>query len=93
VELEERNREIVRARIIDEVLGTGEAPVVRVGDGHIEFAIDFPAGATITYRGRLAKSDRPDKVLVAGTWDQQAGGIFGSDSGVWAAPAPRDATP
>jgi len=54
IELEKRGDDLIRARVIDIVLGTGEAEIISDENGNIEFTIDFPGGAAITYGGRQA---------------------------------------
>ena len=77
------------ARVTDVVLGVAEAEVVVTQDGQIEFTIDFPGGATITYCGRQVNAGAPDKLNLSGTWHQHPGGIFGADFGTWEAPSLR----
>ena len=69
------------------VLGTGEAEIISTADGGVEFMIEFPAGATITYLGTVQPPSAPSTQAVAGTWTQHAEGIFGEDTGTWEAVA------
>ena len=85
IELEKRGDELTAARVIDVILGTGEAEIVSNDNVHIEFTIDFQAGVAITYRGRTADSGNPGDVTISGTWHQHAGGVFGGDFGTWEA--------
>ena len=77
-------------RVIDVVLGTSEAEIISTTDGGVEFTIDFPAGATVTYVGTVQNASTPSAQEVVGTWTQQAEGIFGEDTGTWSVTA--DAT-
>jgi hypothetical protein len=88
IELEKRGDEFAEVRVIDVVLGTGEAEVISDIDGHVEFTIDFPGGAAITYRGQQAGTGALEDVMLSGTWYQHPGGVFGADFGTWEA---RDA--
>jgi len=86
VELVKQGDDLTRARVIDVVLGTGEAEIISSDDGYVKFTIYFPAGATITYVGIIAEAHDADaRFLVSGTWTQHASGIFGSDRGTWEA--------
>ncbi len=87
IELEKRGGDLTRARVIDVVLGTGEAEIISTTDGGVEFTIEFPAGATITYLGSVEPPSAPSAQAVAGTWAQHAEGIFGEDTGTWEAAA------
>ncbi len=87
IELEKWGDDLTQARVIDMVLGTGEAEIISDEDGYIEFTIDFPGGAAITYRGRQADAGELDDVMLSGTWRQHPGGVFGADSGTWEAPS------
>lgn len=86
IELEKWGSNLTRARVVDVVLGTGEAEIISDGGG-IEFTIDFPAGAAITYRGWQTDAGKLDDVILSGTWRQHPGGIFGADFGTWEAPS------
>ncbi len=86
IELEKRGETLTTARVTDLVLGTGEAEIVSAPNGHVEFAIDFPAGVTIIYRGSLQVGGVASPHAV-GTWVQRAAWIFGEDSGTWEAAA------
>ena len=83
IELEKRGDDLTRARVIDVVLGTGAAEIISDEDGHIEFTIDFPAGATITYVGAVQDPGASSAQAIAGTWTQHSAGIFGEDTGTW----------
>ena len=85
IELEKRGDDLTAARVIDVVLGTGEGEIISTTDGNIEFTIEFPAGATITYRGQRAETGAPEYVVLSGTWRQHPGGVFGEDFGTWEA--------
>ncbi len=85
IELEKRGDELKRARVIDAVLGTGEAEIISDKDGHVEFTIPFPAGATITYFGTVQDTGVSSAQAIAGTWTQHSAGIFGEDTGTWEA--------
>ncbi len=87
IELEKRGDDLTHARVIDVVLGTGEAEIISTTDGRVEFTIDFPAGATITYLGSIQPPSASSAQAVAGTWTQHAEGIFGEDTGTWEAAA------
>ena len=87
VELEKRGDDLTRARVIDVVLGTGEAEIISTTDRRVEFTIMFPAGATITYVGQRAEDGALDDITVTGTWLQHPRGVFGADSGTWRAPS------
>jgi hypothetical protein len=87
IELEKRGDDLTGARVIDVVLGTGEAEIISTTDRSVEFTIDFPAGATITYVGTLQPPSASSAQAVAGTWTQHAEGIFGEDTGTWEAAA------
>ena len=84
IEIEKRGELFLRARVIDVVLGAGEAPATISGNGRVQFTIGFPAGATISYEGSFADPDSGSPALV-GTWVQHSGGIFGPDRGTWTA--------
>ena len=90
IELEKWGDDLIRARVIDIVLGTGEAEIISDENGNIEFTIDFPGGAAITYGGRQAYAEEPNEVMFSGTWRQHPGGVFGPDVGTWEAPTPPD---
>ena len=83
VEIEKRGTELVRARVADTVLGTGEAEVSLDGTDQLAFTIAFPAGAVITYVGTLTETGGLGPQAIAGTWTQHAGGIFAMDTGTW----------
>ena len=63
IELEKRGDDLTRARVIDIVLGTGEAEIISDDNGNIEFPIDFPGGAAITYGGRRADAGGEAPIL------------------------------
>jgi hypothetical protein len=92
IELEKRGDDLTQARVIDVVLGTGEAEIISDKNGYIEFTINFPGGAAITYRGRQADAGELDDVMLSGTWRQHPGGIFGADFGTWEASLPTSGT-
>ena len=52
--------------MIDVVLGTGVSEIISDGGG-IEFTIEFPAGATITYVGTVQDAGASSAQAVAGT--------------------------
>ena len=83
IELEKRGADFAAARVIDGMLGTGEGEIIPTTDGGIEFTIEFPAGATITYLGSVQSPSTSRAQAVAGTWVQHAEGIFGEDTGTW----------
>jgi hypothetical protein len=85
IELEKRGDDLTAARVIDVVLGTGEAEIISDKDGYIEFTIGFPAGATITYFGTVQDPGVSSAQAIAGTWRQHSAGIFGEDTGTWEA--------
>ncbi len=85
-ELEKQGNDLARARVIDLVLGTGEAVISSGADGYIEFTVDFPAGVAITYHGQRAATEELVGVTISGTWEQHPRGVFGSDFGTWEAP-------
>ena len=87
IELEKRGDDFTRARVIDVILGTGVAEIMSDKNGHVEFTIDFPAGATITYFGTVQDPGASSAQAIAGTWTQHSVGIFGSDYGTWSATA------
>ncbi len=93
IELERRGNDLTRARVIDVVLGTGEAEIISDKDARVEFTIDFPGGATITYRGQQAEARALEDVMLSGTWHQHPGGVFGADFGTWEAPSLPDNEP
>ncbi len=93
IELEKRGDDLTRARVIDVVLGTGEAEIISDEDGYIEFTIDFPGGAAITYRGQQADAGALEDVTLSGTWRQHPGGVFGEDFGTWEAQTGLDHKP
>ncbi len=93
IELEKRGDDLTRARVIDVVLGTGEAEIISTTDGGVEFTIDFPGGAAITYSGRQADTRDLDNVMLSGTWRQHPGGVFGEDFGTWDARSRLDDIP
>lgn len=84
IELEKQGTDFVAARVIDVVLGTGEGEIVSTPEGIVEFTIEFPAGATITYRGSVSPQHTSSTLALRGSWAQLAGGIFAEDSGTWA---------
>ena len=86
VELETRMGNPTAARVTDVVLGVAEAKVVATQDGQIEFTVDFPAGATITYVGTVQGPGASSSRTIAGTWMQHSAGIFAEDTGTWRAP-------
>ena len=86
IELEKRGVELSRARVIDVVLGTGEAEIISDEDGNVEFTIPFPAGATITYVGTARPASASSTDQIAGIWRQHADGIFAEDEGTWSTP-------
>ena len=86
IELEKRGDHLTAARVIDVVLGTGEAEIISDQEGQIEFTIDFPAGATIVYVGTVQDPGASSIRVIAGTWTQQSAGVFGEDTGTWRAP-------
>lgn len=92
IELEKRGDDFTAARVMDVVLGTGEAEIVSTTDGTVEFTIDFPGGATITYRGRQADAGELDELMLSGTWRQHSGGVFGEDFGTWEVSQPARGT-
>ena len=83
IELEKLGDDLTRARVIDVILGTGEAEIISDKDGHVEFTIDFPAGATITYVGTVQSPTASSARAIAGTWTQHSAGIFAADTGTW----------
>ena len=83
IELEKRGDDLTQARVIDVVLGTGEAEIISTTDGAVEFTIDFPSGTAITYSGRQVDTATPEDVVFSGTWRQHPGGVFGEDFGTW----------
>ena len=85
IELEKRGDVLTRARVIDIVLGTGEAEIISDDNGKFEFTIDFPGGAAISYRGRQTYGGELNEVMFSGTWRQHPGGVFGEDFGTWQA--------
>ena len=87
IELEKRGDDLTRARVIDVVLGTGEAEIISDANGHVEFTIDFPAGASVRYIGQLAHPDAPGAVTISGRWYLRSSGMFGVDTGTWRAPS------
>jgi len=91
--LETRGDEFTTARVIDVVLGSAESEIRSDEDGRLEFTINFPGGAAITYRGRQDDAGEGDDVLLSGTWRQHPGGVFGEDSGTWEAQIPLDEMP
>jgi len=86
IELEKRDAAFTAARVIDVVLGTGEAEVATGNDGHIEFTISFPAGVEITYRGQQFDVGAIKDTILSGTWHQHAHGYFAADMGTWSVP-------
>jgi len=93
IELQKEGNEFTQARVIDVVLGTGETEINSTTDGVIEFTIDFPGGAAITYAGRREDTATPEDVVLSGTWRQHSGGVFGEDFGTWDAMSRRNGTP
>jgi len=87
VELEKRGDDLTAARVIDVVLGTGEGDIISTTDRRVDFAIEFPAGPTITYVGQRAEDGALHDITVTGTWLQHPRGVFGADSGTWRAPS------
>ncbi len=92
IELEKRGDDLTQARVIDVVLGTGEAEIISDQEGQIEFTIDFPGGAAITYRGQQTDAGELDELMLSGTWRQHSGGVFGEDSRRWEASQPATGT-
>ena len=93
IELEKRGDDLTRARVIDVVLGTGEAEIISYEDGQLEFTIDFPVGATISYLGAIQDNGASSALTISGTWKQHSAGIFGEDAGTWeAATSPAQQT-
>ena len=93
IELEKRGDDLARARVIDVVLGTGEAEIISDEDGQLEFTIDFPVGATIAYLGAIQDNGTSSALIISGTWKQHSAGIFGEDAGTWqAATSPAQQT-
>jgi len=90
IELEKRGDDLTAARVIDRVLGAGEAQIVSTTDGSIEFTIEFPAGATITYTGNMLDAGPDDFLRIDGLWLQRAKGIFGTDAGTWSVSSSSD---
>ena len=87
VEIEKQGTDLVRARVIDIVLGTGEAMVVPGDNNTISFTVRFPAGAIITYLGiHNAAADGENLESIRGTWTQENSGIFEEDNGTWDIP-------
>lgn len=74
-----------RARVLDRVLGTGEAPIQIAAQAGLQFTITFPVGVTIAYSGQVFEH-ADGSVSLQGVWEQHASGIFGTDSGTWDAP-------
>jgi len=83
VEIEKQGRELVRARVTDTVLGTGEAEVSLDGTDQVAFTIAFPAGVMISYVGTLAEIGSLGPQTIEGTWTQHGSGIFATDTGAW----------
>ena len=90
IEPQNRGDDLTAARVIDVVLGTAETEIMSDANGNLEFTIEFPVGATITYVGSIKPRSASSAQEVAGTWTQQAEGIFGEDTGTWSVTA--DAT-
>lgn len=86
IELEKRGDNLTQARVIDVVLGTGDAEIISTADGVLEFTIEFPAGATISYVGAIQDNGDSSALAISGTWTQHSAGIFGEDAGTWHAP-------
>jgi len=82
IEIKKEGPNFVQARIADVVLGTGEAEISSAKTNRIVFSIEFPVGVTITYFGNMIAEDS-DGVVIEGTWQQHATGIFGPDAGAW----------
>lgn len=93
IELKKRGNDLTRARVIDVVLGTGEAEIISGNDGYVEFTLQFPGGPAITYRGQQAEVGALKDMMVSGTWHQHPGGVFGADLGTWEAPSPSNSKP
>ena len=83
IEIEKRGSELVRARVADVVLGTGEAEILPVGINEVSFMIEFPAGVTISYVGAPVEITNDAFGDITGTWIQHPDGIFGADTGTW----------
>ncbi len=90
IELEKRGDDLTAARVIDGVLGTGESEIISTTDGGVEFTIEFPAGATITYTGNMLDAGPDNLLQIDGLWLQRAKGIFGTDAGTWSVSSSSD---
>jgi len=90
IELEKRGDDLTAARVIDRVLGTGEGEIISTAEGGVEFTIEFPAGATITYTGNMLDAGPDEFLQIDGLWLQRAKGIFGTDVGTWSVSSSSD---
>ena len=83
IEIEKPGAELVRARVLDVVLGTGETLGSASSDGQIAFTIAFPAGVQISYEGIMSDTRDSGSPIITGTWVQHSAGLFGEDRGTW----------
>ena len=86
IELLKQGDGVIRARVTDLVLGTGEAEVTSGDEGAVEFLIRFPLGVAISYVGVIRDAAAPGVFVIEGTWQQHAEGLFGADGGEWTIP-------
>jgi len=83
IEIEKHGSDLIRAKVIDVALGTGEAEVQPGDINEVSFTIEFPAGVTITYVGALGEVSSNSIEHIKGTWTQHPDGVFGADAGTW----------
>jgi len=83
VELHRLDTGFTAAKVVDVILGAGEAEIIFTSSNQIEFTIYFPAGVSITYVGTFQYDEHSFVYTVEGIWTQKATAIFGEETGGW----------